>query len=190
MTALASPEHEKTAPLVLTIGHSTRPIDVFTALLAANGVAHLMDVRTIPKSRHNPQFNSDALAGSLRDVGIAYTHVPGLGGLRRASPDSINAAWRNPSFRGYADYMQTPAFAEHLAEVIELAKSERVALMCAEAVPWRCHRSLIADALVARGIAVEEIVSETRRTPHRLTPFARVDGVTVTYPAIDAGQVG
>ena len=190
MTALTSPEHEKTAPLVLTIGHSTRPIDVFTGLLAANGVTHLIDVRTIPKSRHNPQFNSDALAGSLRDASIAYTHIPGLGGLRRASPDSPNAAWRNPSFRGYADYMQTPAFAEHLAEVIELAKSERPALMCAEAVPWRCHRSLIADALVARGIAVEEIVSETRRTSHKLTPFARVDATSVTYPAIDSGHAG
>jgi uncharacterized protein (DUF488 family) len=187
---LASPENEKTQALVLSVGHSTRPIDVFTGLLAANGVTHLMDVRTIPRSRHNPQFNSDALADSLRDAGIAYSHVPGLGGLRRASPDSANAAWRNPSFRGYADYMQTPAFAQHLADVIELAKSERIALMCAEAVPWRCHRSLIADALVARGIAVEEIVSETRRTPHKLTPFARVDGVSVTYPAIDAGVAG
>jgi uncharacterized protein (DUF488 family) len=187
---LASPENEKSQALVLTIGHSTRPIDVFTGLLAANGVAHLIDVRTIPRSRHNPQFNGDTLAGSLRDAGIAYTHVPGLGGLRRASPDSTNAAWRNASFRGYADYMQTPAFTEHLAGVIDLAKTERIALMCAEAVPWRCHRSLIADALLARGIAVEEIVSETRRTPHKLTPFARVDGTSVTYPAIDAGQAG
>jgi len=189
VTALAPPG-QQTAMLVLTIGHSTRPIDVFVGLLAANGVTHLMDVRTIPKSRHNPQFNSDALARSLRDAGIAYTHVPGLGGLRRARADSANAAWRNPSFRGYADYMQTPAFAEHLAEVIALAKSERIALMCAEAVPWRCHRSLIADALVARGVAVEEIVSETRRTPHKLTPFARVEGTLVTYPAIDSGQAG
>lgn len=186
MSALASPKHERTALPVLTIGHSTRPIDVFVGLLAANGVTHLMDVRTIPKSRHNPQFNSDALAGSLREAGIAYTHMPGLGGLRRASPDSINAAWRNASFRGYADYMQTAEFAANLEGIIEMAKSERIALMCAEAVPWRCHRSLIADALVARGIDVEEIVSETRRTPHKLTPFARVDGSTVTYPAIDA----
>jgi uncharacterized protein (DUF488 family) len=184
---LASPKQAKAAPLVLTIGHSTRPIDVFVGLLAANGVTHLMDVRTIPKSRHNPQFNSDALSESLQDAGIAYTHVPGLGGLRRARPDSANAAWRNPSFRGYADYMQTPAFAEHLAEVVELAKSERIALMCAEAVPWRCHRSLIADALVVRGIRVREIVSETKTTDHALTPFARVDGTAVTYPAIDAG---
>ena len=188
MSALASPKHEKTALLVLTIGHSTRPIDVFVGLLAANGVTHLMDVRTIPKSRHNPQFNSDALAGSLRDAGIAYTHVPGLGGLRRAHPDSANAAWRNASFRGYADYMQTAEFAANLDGVIEMAKSERIALMCAEAVPWRCHRSLIADALLVRGIAVEEIVSETRRQEHKLTPFARVDGVAVTYPAIDAAE--
>lgn len=186
MSALASSKQPNAALLVLTIGHSTRPIDIFVGLLAANGVTHLMDVRTIPKSRHNPQFNSDALAGSLRDAGIAYTHVPGLGGLRRARPDSTNAAWRNPSFRGYADYMQTPAFAEHLDVVIDLAHRERVALMCAEAVPWRCHRSLIADALLVRGIPVEEIVSETRRQPHKLTPFARVDGVAITYPAIDA----
>ncbi len=174
--------------LVLTVGHSTRPIDVFVGLLRANGVTHLLDVRTVPRSRHNPQFNSDALAGSLRDAGIAYTHAPGLGGLRRASPDSVNAAWRNASFRGYADYMQTPAFAQNLANVVDLAAAERVALMCAEAVPWRCHRSLIADALLVRGVAVEEIVSETRRSPHKLTPFARVDGTSVTYPAIDAGE--
>ena len=182
MTALASPERAETALLVLTIGHSTRPIDVFAGLLAANGVTHLMDVRTIPKSRHNPQFNSDALAGSLRDAGIAYTHVPGLGGLRRARPDSANAAWRNPSFRGYADYMQTPAFAEHLAEVIELAKTDRIALMCAEAVPWRCHRSLIADALTVRGVRVEDIIGAKGRKLHALTPWARVDGLNVTYP--------
>lgn len=186
---MASLKDKKTQPLVLTVGHSTRPIDLFTALLKSNGVTHLVDVRTIPRSRHNPQFNTDALAGSLSDAGIAYTHAPGLGGLRRTSPDSPNAAWRNPSFRGYADYMQTVEFATNLDRVIDLAKSERrVALMCAEAVPWRCHRSLIADALVARGIAVEEIVSEARRQEHKLTPFARVDGVAVTYPAIDAAQ--
>jgi uncharacterized protein (DUF488 family) len=177
----------KTKPLILTIGHSTRPIDVFSGLLKGNGVTHLVDVRTVPKSRHNPQFNIDALPGSLRDTGIAYTHVPGLGGFRHASRDSPNAAWRNASFRGYADYMQTAEFVKHLDGVIDLAQRERVALMCAEAVPWRCHRSLIADALLVRGIAVEEIVSATRRTPHKLTPFARVDGTSVTYPAIDAG---
>jgi uncharacterized protein (DUF488 family) len=185
---LASTKNNKMQPLVLTIGHSTRPIDVFTGLLESNGVKHLVDVRTIPRSRHNPQFNSDALADSLREAGIAYTHIPGLGGLRRTSPDSINGAWRNASFRGYADYMQTAEFAANLERVIEMARSERVALMCAEAVPWRCHRSLIADALLARGIDVEEIVSETRRQEHKLTPFARVDGSTVTYPAIDASE--
>ena len=185
---MASLNNRKAPPLVLTIGHSTRPIDVFRRLLESNGVTQLVDVRTIPRSRHNPQFNSDALADALREEGIAYTHIPGLGGLRRASADTINAAWRNASFRGYADYMQTAAFAANLENVIEMAKSERIALMCAEAVPWRCHRSLIADALVARGIDVEEIVSETRRTPHKLTPFARVDGSTVTYPAIDAAE--
>lgn len=177
----------KTPRRIFTVGHSTRPIDVFLDLLTGNDVKHLVDVRTIPRSRHNPQFNSDALAESLRKAQIGYTHAPGLGGLRRASPESPNAAWRNASFRGYADYMQTEAFARHLAEVIELAAGECVALMCAEAVPWRCHRSLLADALLVRGIAVEEIVSETRRTPHKLTPFARVDGISVTYPAIDAG---
>ena len=176
--------------LVLTIGHSTRPIDVFVGLLAANGVTHLMDVRTIPKSRHNPQFNSDALARSLRDAGIAYTHVPGLGGLRRARPDSANAAWRNPSFRGYADYMQTPEFAENLAALIEQARRERVALMCAEAVPWRCHRSLIADALVVRGIRAEEILSPTRTQAHALTSFAKLEGTNITYPPYESLVLG
>jgi len=178
----------KAKPLVLTVGHSTRPIEVFAGLLKSNGVTHLIDVRTVPRSRHNPQFNLDALPGSLREGGIAYSHVPGLGGFRQASADSPNAAWRNASFRGYADYMQTAEFAANLAGVIALAARERVALMCAEAVPWRCHRSLIADALLVRGIAVEEIVSETRRQPHKLTPFARVNGVAIAYPAIDGAE--
>ncbi|MGH8715042.1 MAG: DUF488 family protein [Casimicrobiaceae bacterium] len=177
-------------PLVLTVGHSTRPIEEFVALLAGNGVTHLVDVRTVPRSRHNPQFNRDALPVSLQAAGIAYTHEPGLGGFRQASAESTNAGWRNASFRGYADYMQTLAFAHYLAEIIALATKERVALMCAEAVPWRCHRSLIADALLVRGIGVEEIVSTTRRQPHRLTPFARVAGTSITYPAIDALPAG
>jgi uncharacterized protein (DUF488 family) len=176
--------------LVLTVGHSTRPLAEFIGLLAGNGVTHLVDVRTVPRSRHNPQFNRDALPGSLQGAGIGYTHVPGLGGFRQASPESANAGWRNASFRGYADYMQTAEFAQNLNGVIELAASERVALMCAEAVPWRCHRSLIADALLVRGIGVEEIVSATRRQPHRLTPFARVSGTSITYPAIDAAPPG
>ncbi|HSC62232.1 MAG TPA: DUF488 domain-containing protein [Caldimonas sp.] len=167
---------------VLTVGHSTRPIDEFIALLAAHRVTQLVDVRTVPRSRHNPQFNEDALAASLHAAGIGYVHAPGLGGFRRAAPDSPNAGWRNLSFRGYADYMQTPEFAESLFGLIELARRDRVALMCAEAVPWRCHRSLIADALVAHGVATCEIASERRLQPHRLTPFARVQGVAVTYP--------
>jgi uncharacterized protein (DUF488 family) len=170
--------------IVYTVGHSTRPIEAFIALLAAHEVGCLADVRTVPKSRHNPQFASDALASSLAAAGIGYRAFPGLGGFRRASADSPNAGWRNASFRGYADYMSTPAFAESLDALIELARSVTVATMCAEAVPWRCHRSLIADALLVRGIASEEIVSEAKTQPHRLTPFARVAGTTITYPPL------
>lgn len=173
----------QTQPLVLTVGHSTRALQDFIALLRAHSVTILIDVRTVPRSRHNPQFNADALAEALRGAGIHYVHAAGLGGFRRAGPDSPNAGWRNVSFRGYADYMQTAEFARNLADLIERARCERIALMCAEAVPWRCHRSLIADALVARGVRVEEIISPTRRQVHALTPFARVDGTAVTYPA-------
>jgi len=169
-------------PIIYTIGHSTRPIDEFIAMLQAHHIAALADIRTIPKSRHNPQFNSDELARALSAAGIDYTHMPGLGGLRHARPDSINTAWRNASFRGYADYMQTPEFATSLDELIHSASHHRTAAMCAEAVPWRCHRSLVADALLARGIAVEDIQSRTRATPHKMTPFARVEGIRVTYP--------
>jgi uncharacterized protein (DUF488 family) len=168
---------------VLTVGHSTRPIDAFVELLLTHHVALLMDVRTVPKSRHNPQFNSDALRDSLAVAGIGYEHVAGLGGFRRPSPDSPNAGWRNLSFRGYADYMQTPEFAHHLAHLMERAKDGIVSVMCAEAVPWRCHRSLIADALIARGVIPCEIVSSTRLQQHKLTSFARVSGDRVTYPA-------
>ena len=169
--------------LVLTVGHSTRPIEKFIELLEAHGVERVVDVRTVPKSRRNPQFGQDLLRDSLKRAGIGYTHIPGLGGLRRARPDSPNAAWRNASFRGYADYMQTPQFAKALEEAVGLAAKERVALMCAEALPWRCHRSLIADALLVRGIPSEDIASPTRRAPHKLTPFARVQGTQLTYPA-------
>jgi len=165
-----------------TIGHSTRPIEEFVRILKAHGIAQLVDVRTIPKSRHNPQFNRETLSVSLKAAGIEYHHMPGLGGLRRAQPDSINTAWRNASFRGYADYMQTEAFAENLQQLIELADGKPTAIMCAEAVPWRCHRSLVADALVARGIAVTEILSETKARPHSMTPFARVEHEQVSYP--------
>ncbi len=174
--------HETASPLVLTIGHSTHPIDVFIGLLQAHGAASLVDVRTVPRSRHNPQFNTEALAQSLADAGLGYVHAPGLGGLRRARPDSPNAGWRNASFRGYADYMQTADFARSLDALIALAQTRRIVLMCAEAVPWRCHRSLIADALVLRGFRVEHILSATRRQLHALTPFARVSGGTLTYP--------
>jgi uncharacterized protein (DUF488 family) len=172
------------SPVVYTVGHSTRPVDAFIALLAAHGVESLADVRTVPRSRHNPQFAGDALASSLAAAGIRYAPFPGLGGFRRTSADSPNGGWRNTSFRGYADYMLTPAFAENLDALIELARSSTVAAMCAEAVPWRCHRSLIADALLVRGIVSEEIVSETKTQPHRLTPFARVAGTTITYPPL------
>jgi uncharacterized protein (DUF488 family) len=170
------------AGCAFTIGHSTRPIDEFIGLLRSHAVTQLVDVRTVPRSRHNPQFETQALAGSLAAAGIGYAPAPGLGGFRRTSPESPNTGWRNLSFRGYADYMLTPEFAESLVAVIELLKTDRVALMCAEAVPWRCHRSLIADALLVRGHVACEIASATRLQPHRLTPFARVDGETITYP--------
>jgi len=169
-------------PLVLTIGHSTRSLEDFLDLLRAHGVKRLADVRTVPRSRHNPQFNREALPESLGAAGIRYVHMPGLGGLRHARRDSPNTGWRNASFRGYADYMQTPEFAVNLEELVKLAGRGQIAIMCAEAVPWRCHRSLIADALLARGVRVEHILSATRRQPHALTPFAKVHGTSVTYP--------
>jgi uncharacterized protein (DUF488 family) len=168
---------------IFTIGHSTRPIDEFIRLLEAHGVQRVVDVRTMPRSRHNPQFNRDQLSEALHRRKIHYRHMPGLGGLRRARRDSPNAGWRNASFRGYADYMQTAEFEASLDECIALATQERVVLMCAEAVPWRCHRSLIADALLARGITASEIASGVRARPHSLTPFARVEGTRVSYPA-------
>jgi len=168
---------------IYTIGHSTRPAADFIAMLEGHGVASLADVRTIPRSRHNPQFNADALSATLAERAIRYVPMRNLGGLRKPRPDSINAGWRNESFRGYADYMQTPAFEEALRELIGLGASATTAIMCAEAVPWRCHRSLVADALLAHGIEAMEIVSATRATPHKLTPFARVEGTRVTYPA-------
>ena len=170
--------------VIYTIGHSTRSADAFVALLQAHGVTRLADVRTVPRSRHNPQFNGDALAATLAAHGIGYERMPGLGGFRKTTADSPNAGWRNLSFRGYADYMQTAAFADNLDALIALARDATVAIMCAEAVPWRCHRSLIADALLVRGIDVREIVSEAKTAEHALTPFARVDGTTIRYPAL------
>jgi uncharacterized protein (DUF488 family) len=167
---------------VWTVGHSTRALDELIRLLQAHAIGRLVDVRTIPRSRRNPHFNGETLPGALEATGIAYTHAPGLGGLRCPRPDSINTAWRNAGFRGYADYMQTPAFAEHLGALIALAERERVAIMCAEAVPWRCHRSLIADALVARGVGVQHILQPSRAEPHALRGWARVEGTRVWYP--------
>lgn len=169
--------------VVFTIGHSTRSLKEFIRLVKAHGVQRVIDVRSIPRSRHNPQFNRGHLSPALHRVRMHYRHLPGLGGLRHARRDSTNTGWRNASFRGYADYMQTSAFGESLNRCVEFATLECVVLMCAEAVPWRCHRSLIADALLVRGIQVQEITSDTRTRSHVLTPWARVRGTQVAYPA-------
>src|SRR5579871_1047231 len=168
--------------MIFTVGHSTHPLQEFLELLKAHGIEQLIDVRTIPKSRRNPQYNTDALAESLPQAHVLYRHMPGLGGLRHPRKYSINSAWQNDSFRGYADYMQTPPFENSLQELIEAAKLHRTVIMCAEAVPWRCHRSLIADALLAHGIHAAEIASPTVERPHALTPWAHVEGTRVTYP--------
>ena len=175
----------ESSPVVLTIGHSTRPLEEFVGLLQAHGATCVVDVRTVPRSRNNPQFDKASLPRAMKKGGLGYVHLPGLGGLRHAKRDSLNVGWRNASFRGYADYMQTPEFEESLKELIQLANEGRIALMCAKAVPWRCHRSLIADALLVRGIRTEDIMSPTRRQVHSLTPFAKVRGTTITYPAYD-----
>lgn len=169
--------------IVMTIGHSTRPIKTFIHLLKAHQVKRLVDVRTVPRSRHNPQFNRSELSPVLHSARLHYRYMPGLGGFRHAGPDSLNTGWHNASFRGFADYMQTPEFRKHLDDLIELARSERIAIMCAEAVPWRCHRSLIADALLARGVEVREITSAIRTQLHKLTPWGKITGTQVTYPA-------
>jgi uncharacterized protein (DUF488 family) len=171
-------------PLVCTIGHSNRPLDTFLDLLQRNEIVRVLDVRTVPRSRHNPQFNQDALPASLNTVQISYTHLPGLGGLRHARADSPNTGWHNLSFRGYADYMQSSEFAENIQWVANLAHTERCVLMCAEAVPWRCHRSMIGDALLVRSIRVEDIIGPKGRKPHALTAFAHVEGTQITYPPL------
>jgi uncharacterized protein (DUF488 family) len=174
--------------LVCTIGHSNRPIEEFMDLLRHNDIECVLDIRTVPKSRHNPQFGQDVLPATLAGAGIAYRHLAGLGGLRHARKDSPNGAWRNASFRGYADYMQTPEFAENVEAVMELARTTRCVLMCAESVPWRCHRSMVADALTVRDVPVEHIIGKQKRRAHALTPFARVDGTRITYPPEQVGQ--
>jgi uncharacterized protein (DUF488 family) len=167
---------------VLTIGHSTRPIAEFVALLKAHHVQHVIDVRTIPRSRHNPQFNRESLPASLRPHGIEYSHFKNLGGLRKPVPESLNQGWRNLSFRGFADYMQTSDFREGLEQLLKIAQTQRVVIMCAEAVPWRCHRSLIADAVQVRGESVGHIMTAGRLDVHKLTSWARVEGESITYP--------
>jgi uncharacterized protein (DUF488 family) len=170
-------------PIIRTIGHSTRPIDEFVAMLNAHGVTRLIDVRTVPKSRQNPQYNRDALERRLQEAGIGYEHMKALGGLRRPRKDSPNTGWRNESFRGYADYMQTVEFASALEGLIGAADQEPVVVMCAEAVPWRCHRSLIADSLTACGYPVEHIMSATKSNRHTMTSFAKLEGTSITYRA-------
>jgi uncharacterized protein (DUF488 family) len=161
---------------IFTVGHSTMAIARFVALLHIYGIKCLADIRTVPRSRRNPQFNGDALGGTLKAEKIEYVAIPPLGGLRHARKDSSNTGWRNASFRGYADYMQTEAFEDGLATLIELSRQQRTAMMRAEAVPWRCHRSLVADALSVRGVPSVEILSESSYRVHKLNPFARVEG--------------
>jgi uncharacterized protein (DUF488 family) len=170
---------------IYTIGHSTRPIADFIAMLKAHGVERLVDARTVPHSRHNPQYERNALFEALKRDHLGYTHMPGLGGLRHPRKGAMtNLGWRNLSFRGYADYMQTPEFAAQLEDLINMARLEQVAVMCAEAVPWRCHRSLIADALLARDVEVAEIASESQIKPFSLHPWAQVNGTQVSYPGL------
>ena len=167
---------------VFTVGHSTRTLEEFLGLLRTYRIACLADIRTVPRSRHNPQYNADTLREALAEHGIDYVALGALGGLRRARKDSPNAGWRNASFRGYADYMQTEEFVRGLAQLIALSRSKRTAIMCAEAVPWRCHRSLVGDALCVRQIPVIDILSETDCRAHKLTAFARVEGTDISYP--------
>ncbi len=174
---------------IMTIGHSTHLLQEFIELLKKNCVETVVDVRTIPRSRHVPQFNLENLPKNLLDAGIVYVHMAGLGGLRHASHDSVNMAWRNASFRGYADYMQTSEFESSLQELVVLAEKSCVALICSEALPWRCHRSLIADALVVRGFHVEHIINSTKVFIHTLTPWAKVEGTRVTYPLVKDTQL-
>lgn len=167
---------------IFTLGHSTLPIERFIAMLHSYGIERLVDIRTVARSRHNPQFNEDALAASLTADHIDYVHMRALGGLRHARKDSANTGWRNASFRGYADYMQTPAFQDALETLIQMSCDARLAIMCAEAVPWRCHRSLVADALSVRGRVIVEVLSPSSHRMHTLTPFARVEDARISYP--------
>ena len=170
------------APAIWTIGHSNRSLEDLLRLLQAQEVTLVADVRKMPGSRRNEHFNQAALSQALQEVGIRYAHFPGLGGLRRRQKDSPNGGWKNASFQGYADYMLTDEFKLSLEELLEQARGQRAALMCAEAVPWRCHRSLIADALTVRGLHVEHIFSSARTQTHVLRSWAQVQGKRITYP--------
>jgi len=169
-------------PLIFTVGHSTRTLEQFVDLLRSYGIKQVVDIRTIPRSRHNPQFNRETLSKFLRNRRIGYRHMKTLGGLRHALADSLNKGWQNPSFRGFADYMQTAAFEEALEKLIHLARQKPTVIMCAEAVPWRCHRSLVGDALTVRGISVRHIFTPRNARLHTLTPLARIRGIRLTYP--------
>ncbi len=168
--------------VIYTIGHSTHPIGEFIGMLESFHVHKLIDVRTIPKSGFNPQYNQEALSKSLANEKIDYKHMTGLGGLRHAKKDSINCGWRNASFRGYADYMQTEEFENSLQELIKEAHKKTVAIMCAEAVPWRCHRSLISDALLLYGFDVRDIMGTQKESVHRMNPMAKTDKGKIYYP--------
>jgi uncharacterized protein (DUF488 family) len=170
---------------IFTIGHSTRPVNQFAELLLVHDIKLVVDVRTIPRSRQNPQYNIESLPQTLNEYGIVYEHMPGLGGLRHAKKDSLNSGWENASFRGFADYMQTPEFSESLGRLVDRARTGATAIMCAEAVPWRCHRSLIGDALLVRGIIVKDIIGKGSAREHSLTPWAKVEGVRITYPGAE-----
>jgi len=168
--------------VVFTIGHSTRTIAEFIEIIKAYGIKKVVDIRTIPKSRHNPQFNEDMLRASLKAAQIGYLHMKELGGLRHALKDSPNMAWRNASFRGFADYMQSGEFEDSLEKLIEAAEKKAAVIMCAEAVPWRCHRSLVGDALLIRGVRVRHIMNAKSSRDHTLTSWAKVKGTKITYP--------
>jgi uncharacterized protein (DUF488 family) len=171
-----------TTPTLFTVGHSTHPLEALVAMLTAHGVKTVADVRRYPKSRKFPQFNDEALAVDLPRAGLRYVSIPALGGRRRPAKDSVNNGWRSEGFRGYADYMLTPEFEAGVEALARVATDAPTAIMCAEAVPWRCHRSLIADAMLVRGWRVLDIMSAKAATPHELTPFARVEGMKIIYP--------
>lgn len=172
---------------IWTLGHSTRSFEDFLALLKENQIELLVDVRHFPTSQRVPWATKASLTTALRDRGIEYQHFVELGGYRKALPYSVNMGWRSTRFRGYADYMASPTFAGAVDQLIALASAKRTAIMCAEAVPWKCHRLLLSDSLLARGVRVIHILSAGKTQEHRLTPFARIHGTQVTYPAAHKG---